>query len=147
MIRLPPRSTRTDTLFPYTTLFRSASDRLRRLPATISRSFHERPDRSPDYERARHSGNPDDQLDRTLDALSEGGAAFLQGPASNDLGSGAYNPSLSGHLHGCAGPRRADGNGRAIRRFHCARRSEEHTSELQSLLRISNAVFCLKQKR
>src|SRR3546814_5807411 len=64
----------------------SASDRLRRLPATISRSFHERPDRSPEYERARHAGNPDDQLDRTLDALSEGGAAFLQGPASNDLG-------------------------------------------------------------
>src|SRR3546814_11398683 len=74
----------------------SASDRLRRLPATISRSFHERPDRSPAYERARHSGNHDDQLDRTLDALSEGGAAFLHGPASNDLGSGAYNSSQNG---------------------------------------------------
>src|SRR3546814_1033639 len=70
MIRRPPRSTRTDTLFPYTTLFRSA--RCPRRPA-----------------RSRHS------------------------------------PSPPGH-------RRS--------------RSEEHTSELQSLMRISYAVFCLKKK-
>src|SRR3546814_4147626 len=72
MIRRPPRSTRTDTLFPYTTLFRSQ--------ATGSRP-HER------------------------------------------------------HRHELARPGRRTG------------RSEEHTSELQSLMRISYAVFCLKKKK
>src|SRR3546814_16999684 len=71
MIRRPPRSTRTDTLFPYTTLFRS-------LPGPVRAS--------------RASGGP--------------------------------------------GPRRSS----------CGR-SEEHTSELQSLMRISYAVFCLKKKK
>src|SRR3546814_2114846 len=87
MIRRPPRSTRTDTLFPYTTLFRS----LRRDPSR----------------RARPSGRPRD--DR------EGSAASCRG-----------DPGGCG-LHGC-------------------RRSEEHTSELQSLMRTSYAVFCLKKK-
>src|SRR3546814_6169887 len=89
MIRRPPRSTRTDTLFPYTTLFRSRND------------------------------------------------SFAQGSA--------------GHLSGVPGD---------IKEFawswlraltcHCPAslpdRSEEHTSELQSLMRISYAVFCLKKK-
>src|SRR3546814_12202755 len=70
MIRRPPRSTRTDTLFPYTTLFRSS--RLR-CPRAARRLY-------------RHDGNP-------------------------------------------------------------SVRSEEHTSELQSLMRISYAVFCLKKKK
>src|SRR3546814_11615443 len=76
MIRRPPRSTRTDTLFPYTTLFRSA------LHAFCKRSFR-------------------------LCSSSPGNFA----------------------LH------------------RCLRRSEEHTSELQSLMRISYAVFCLKKKK
>src|SRR3546814_8234612 len=80
MIRRPPRSTRTDTLFPYTTLFRSASEVL----AAIA------------------------------DALEHGDS-----------------------------PARADTLLQALR----ARRSEEHTSELQSLMRISYAVFCLKKKK
>src|SRR3546814_15125266 len=70
MIRRPPRSTRTDTLFPYTTLFRSLHDRANRLPRRL----------------------------------------------------------------------------RAEHRHHSKDRSEEHTSELQSLMRISYAVFCLKKK-
>src|SRR3546814_2116051 len=74
MIRRPPRSTRTDTLFPYTTLFRSRASR-------------------------------------------------LQIQTSHCPGRGE------------AGPRT------------CADRSEEHTSELQSLMRISYAVFCLKKKK
>src|SRR3546814_4459515 len=82
MIRRTPRSTRTDTLFPYTTLFRSPS---RRQP---------RPERSCLFRGARE-GVPLCQLARPL-----------------------------------------------LR----ARRSEEHTSELQSLMRISYAVFCLKKK-
>src|SRR3546814_3004262 len=79
MIRRPPRSTRTDTLFPYTTLFRSdrGVDRVARRPVRI-----------------------------------EDGRAALD-HAINDL----------------------------------FQRSEEHTSELQSLMRISYAVFCLKKKK
>src|SRR3546814_2833139 len=75
MIRRPPRSTRTDTLFPYTTLFRSV-----------------------------------------LAAVGLGLAEWSQGPLAWEL----------------------EGHGR--------QRSEEHTSELQSLMRISYAVFCLKKK-
>src|SRR3546814_10223710 len=73
MIRRPPRSTRTDTLFPYTTLFRSVRD----TPVTLT-------------------------------------VCYVEG---NDT-------------HAAVGDRR----------------SEEHTSELQSLMRISYAVFCLKKK-
>src|SRR3546814_3910154 len=79
MIRRPPRSTRTDTLFPYTTLFRSVG---------IRQSVEQ----------------------RTRRAKQEGGRFRL-----------------------------------ARRRFQ-PQRSEEHTSELQSLMRISYAVFCLKKK-
>src|SRR3546814_2954790 len=99
MIRRPPRSTRTDTLFPYTTLFRSHVHRPLRdgveieLP-TLQRGLLER--RIPDRQR----------VEVGLDA-----------------------PAL------------------AVRRLHRAMRSEEHTSERQSLMRISYAVFCLKKKR
>src|SRR3546814_8383073 len=80
MIRRPPRSTRTDTLFPYTTLFRSPN-----LLSTEKRPLHGR-------------------------------------------GIGQEAESIAGH-----------GNQ--------SHRSEEHTSELQSLMRISYAVFCLKKKK
>src|SRR3546814_1585521 len=96
MIRRPPRSTRTDTLFPYTTLFRSAAHR--REPATAARGG---------------------VSIGTYEWQSDGGwmAKFMQQTS-------------------CHRPR-----GRQ------ATRSEEHTSELQSLMRISYAVFCLKKKR
>src|SRR3546814_14696901 len=83
MIRRPPRSTRTDTLFPYTTLFRSAESRAVRPSANRTSSSRER----------RYS--------------------------FKSVGGGICS-SLT--------------------------RSEEHTSELQSLMRISYAVFCLKKK-
>src|SRR3546814_7858461 len=90
MIRRPPSSTRTDTLFPYTTLFRSLPHRLpaagrRRLADPRARTGIRRARRGRNRTRSRH-----------------------------DLGHG---------------------------------RSEEHTSELQSLMRISYAVFCLKKKK
>src|SRR3546814_14431640 len=91
MIRRPPRSTRTDTLFPYTTLFRS--DRGHRARTVASRPV-ERTD------------------ERRLGLFC--GAAL---PARRE----AYRAAEPG-------------------------RSEEHTSELQSLMRISYAVFCLKKK-
>src|SRR3546814_2763538 len=100
MIRRPPRSTRTDTLFPYTTLFRSSDARR---PA---RDFHATGRQPP---RSR-----DDRLPRRA--------------AAAGVHSRTVRPSIPPHGH----PAR--------------RRSEEHTSELQSLMRISYAVFCLKKK-
>src|SRR3546814_10085413 len=94
MIRRPPRSTRTDTLFPYTTLFRSRS----------RREIHKTPGRDLLHRlQVRHDGQQ-----------GAGAAGFLPRP----------QPAI-----------------------HALRlRSEEHTSELQSLMRISYAVFCLKKK-
>src|SRR3546814_3066060 len=94
MIRRPPRSTRTDTLFPYTTLFRSRSD----------------------------YSAPAIMLQTLMPARFSGSIARSRGD---------YSPSRSpGRLAVAAGGR-----------------SEEHTSELQSLMRISYAVFCLKKKK
>src|SRR3546814_5251677 len=90
MIRRPPRSTRTDTLFPYTTLFRSLFWHLR-VRRLIPR------------------------------------ASFCSGDLPNKLES-----QMRIYVDA------------AIHRW---RRSEEHTSELQSLMRISYAVFCLKKKK
>src|SRR3546814_10101009 len=97
MIRRPPRSTRTDTLFPYTTLFRSLAEaagkrRARRVQHKLGRR-----------------------------SLAAGGSGILIG------------------------------DGHTVQRVpHVTepenRRSEEHTSELQSLMRISYAVFCFKKK-
>src|SRR3546814_968852 len=103
MIRRPPRSTRTDTLFPYTTLFRSA------------RQGHREPRRPRTAHRARRSRDP-------------------PSPALADI---------PGSLQ------RIDRHDRCRVRRRLQRqlgRSEEHTSELQSLMRISYAVFCLKKK-
>src|SRR3546814_2808013 len=97
MIRLPPRSTRTDTLFPYTTLFRSAGP---------------------------------------LVAVAGRGARAGRAGAAVGL-----RPALPRHGGGRAG---AGGPGVRASGGH---RSEEHTSELQSLMRISYAVFCLKKKK
>src|SRR3546814_9745975 len=86
MIRRPPRSTRTDTLFPYTTLFRSSSSEKSAVSLMSSARWRNEP------------------LRATRKALF------------------------------------------SIPR-ECSYRSEEHTSELQSLMRISYAVFCLKKKK
>src|SRR3546814_5788478 len=95
MIRRPPRSTRTDTLFPYTTLFRSRDEYA--------------------------TGNC---------------ASRLSWPFRFRLGSGRDPPA--DRRNDLAAPR-------LYRRGLC-RRSEEQTSALQSLMRISYAVFCLKKK-
>src|SRR3546814_7317109 len=113
MIRRPPESTRTDTLFPYTTLFRSRRRYDR--PDTIARQT--RPRRHGWWSTTRVSGPP---------------------PATSTA------PMARGRCHR---PGRRD-RPRAYRHCpdrHCCR-SEEHTSELQSLMRISYAVFCLKKK-
>src|SRR3546814_6623003 len=102
MLRRPPRSTRTDTLFPYTTLFRSH-------------------------------------------AVDQGGVgARLAGVAGGDAG------SLLGEIQG-GDSVLAHGLLVLLVQFRIFvlndLRSEEHTSELQSLMRISYAVFCLKKKK
>src|SRR3546814_1555730 len=84
MIRRPPRSTRTDTLFPYTTLFRSH-----------------------------------------LHGIGQAGYVA-------DAPGGGLQAVIADGLSGC---------------YYSLERSEEHTSELQSLMRISYAVFCLKKKK
>src|SRR3546814_2312058 len=94
MIRRPPRSTRTDTLFPYTTLFRSAC--------------------------ADCHGSDDWKRNR-----------FNHDMQTKFLLRGAHRTAKCGACH--------------THNVH-AERSEEHTSELQSLMRISYAVFCLKKK-
>src|SRR3546814_2439741 len=99
MIRPPPRSTRTDTFFPYTTLFRSC-----------------RPSAG-----ARRDGR---------------GRRPLRRGASAD---GSYRADPGDRRRLGAGADQVDRGDRAFR-------SEEHTSELQSLMRISYAVFCLKKK-
>src|SRR3546814_4318147 len=95
MIRRPPRSTRTDTLFPYTTLFRS------------------------DGNVAKHS--------LSLDRIHQLALAAVHRPALIEYRSGEDKV-----------PRQTQ---------HGTWRSEEHTSELQSLMRISYAVFCLTKKK
>src|SRR3546814_10264806 len=95
MIRRPPRSTRTDTLFPYTTLFRS------------------------------HRGPVRDVVGEHGWAVE--GAAGRHDPAAADQTDGRLHPDDPVEC--------------------CWDRSEEHTSELQSLMRISYAVFCLKKKK
>src|SRR3546814_6513916 len=115
MIRRPPRSTRTDTLFPYTTLFRSRA-RWNHLAARKSRQTKD----------TLGAHQPAQHLDRPVDI----------GVGVEDR---AGEPNVP-RAHGRLDPRRRE---RGLRRVF---RSEEHTSELQSLMRISYAVFCLKKK-
>src|SRR3546814_9379082 len=123
MNRQPPVSTRTDTLFPYTTLFRST---------VCSRpvAWHWR--RHPDPLCAGEALWP---LRRSADAAHHA-AAFGQ-RACIDRRCGAIDGLV-------AGAGRLD---QLYRRAARRARSEEHTSELQSLMRISYAVFCLKKKK
>src|SRR3546814_1827293 len=98
MIRRPPRSTRTDTLFPYTTLFRSYH--INRNPPTTQRAV-------------------------------SGQSTW---PVTKPEPRTVHWTSPSHRRSPCTPP-------------PVAQRSEEHTSELQSLMRISYAVFCLKKKK
>src|SRR3546814_2773021 len=125
MIRRPPRSTRTDTLFPYTTLFRSADAGQRRGFLRIEsrqRRVWNRAGRARRYWLERDRGNP-------------GTGRRREPPPRTHEGREAATAQPDADLCQCASAR--------IRR---RRRSEEHTSELQSLMRISYAVFCLKKK-
>src|SRR3546814_9951517 len=112
MSRRPPRSTRTDKLFPYTTLFRS--------------------------------GTEDENSGRQFQSAVGAGDRGLSRPAPYGCG-GAQVRRRRGL---CRNPRECSRRGcvRAPVDGLSGQRSEEHTSELQSLMRISYAVFCLKKK-
>src|SRR3546814_4604054 len=97
MIRRPPISTRTDTLFPYTTLFRA------------------------------YQGT--------------------QGPGARGTGSGCGRSAPGADACRYQWPQRQGSSYRSQGRHPSVARSEEHTSELQSLMRISYAVFCLKKTK
>src|SRR3546814_6297449 len=107
MLRRPPRSTLTDTLFPYTTLFRSTEERGGGLVRQVAHRRHQALFRVGRCRRRQHAPVTDRQR-----------------PVAQRI-------------------RQAHGAGGGQRR---PRRSEEHTSELQSLMRISYAVFCLKKQ-
>src|SRR3546814_1271255 len=116
MIRRPPRSTRTDTLFPYTTLFRSIGS------LTL----------------------PDGQIIVVITDAQAGrpyaiDKAFLEQNIANERGEkiGITPYGNLAYVHGI--------DFAALNALNAVR-SEEHTSELQSLMRISYAVFCLKKK-
>src|SRR3546814_3358317 len=127
MIRRPPRSTRTDTLFPYTTLFRSHQVRIR----------------------------------NQADAGRRGAVAVVAGDRKrqrrNDAAVATFRREavvvvqtvrIVHRLHPAANIVSGNRLTRAARLDRLAEeRSEEHTSELQSLMRISYAVFCLKKKK
>src|SRR3546814_5018260 len=111
MIRRPPRSTRTDTLFPYTTLFRSNQEHRKsnKINSQVSIIY-------------RLKQNPDKPISANyLVILEEVDKLLSSKPVQFDIFS--------------------------LRDYrNYIDRSEEHTSELQSLMRISYAVFCLKKK-
>src|SRR3546814_9442971 len=123
MIQRPPRSTRTDTLFPYTTLFRSYrygkldGSFNGQVPASSVRDFRRvaNVDAQPVGERTTHGV--------TLQLRGTVGAVDLYSISSYAQAHKVYFADIDQ-----------------------SQRSEEHTSELQSLMRISYAVFCLKKK-
>src|SRR3546814_2685752 len=104
MLRQPPTSPRTDTLFPYTTLFRSCL-----LHQPLKHILVGAP-------------GPEQRGDGHVDRDQRRGQ-------KGDLAAKQPKPAVD------------------VAREDAEKRSEEHTSELQSLMRISYAVFCLKQKR
>src|SRR3546814_4334825 len=132
MIRRPPKSTRTDTLFPYTTLFRSVRRRL----VAARRSVDRPPPGGREPAGARSEGGGD-RLDDGARGRRRGIAALYARPAQRRRRS---------RHRGAGRTARTDGARLAARGRGGAGRSEEHTSELQSLMRISYAVFCLKKK-
>src|SRR3546814_1522440 len=139
MIRRPPRSTRTDTLFPYTTLFRSVA----RQAGGCS------PDTAPrldprDAAPFKLGNDPVRHLVIEVGARLCGRFPILSARATVDLLAHGYPPAPPKNPHGL--PRSGGGRRDATHRARPGRRSEEHTSELQSLMRISYAVFCLKKK-
>src|SRR3546814_2123527 len=147
MIRRQPRSTRTDTLFPYTTLFRARLGEFE-LAATGDDFFAEGDGRFEDRLKPHHFGAA------AADREHVGGEARLRRGVApelveHDLG-GRVALQFDDDAHALAVRFVADVGDAFDPLVACGLgdlfRSEEHTSELQSLMRISYAAFCLKHK-
>src|SRR3546814_7349449 len=140
MIRRPPRSTRTDTLLPYTTLFRSRP--LSRYPAAVApRPHHEAHGRGRQRQLTGRFRRRRAPFASSCVAVCAATNYLLAKKAMIHLARKTrYSPT-------CLLPAPPFPATAAMPVRRCsARRSEEHTSELQSLMRISYAVFCLKNK-
>src|SRR3546814_10830762 len=121
MLRRPPRSTRTDKLFPYTTRFRASED-------------EPKPDQG-----QRHGA-----IDRGTE-----GESRAEGAVEEGINGVRHRTTADGdqqHAEQQRGHHGAERDGDAQQPVAVRKRSEEHTSELQSLMRISYAAFCLKKK-
>src|SRR3546814_10337903 len=140
MIRRPPRSTRTDTLFPYTTLFRSnhTPGPWRADPYNDIRTS---PDGCKIAAVVTHYG--------TLNAADANARLIAAAPDLLDALTEARRIIRARASRSASECRFLDAADAAIARAtsNPKERSEEHTSELQSLMRISYAVFCLKKKK
>src|SRR3546814_9539915 len=121
MIRRPPRSTRTDTLFPYTTLFRSCTTELG-YTAIVSGEFAKR-----NAKVIAVSVDDAESHNKWIEDINDTQNTKVEFPILAD------EDRKVSTLYDMIHPN--------------ASRSEEHTSELQSLMRISYAVFCLKKKK
>src|SRR3546814_7125182 len=150
MVRHPPRSTRTATLFPSTSLFRpggagviSLGAQARQAPRRRRRKPERLPGCGQQHEQFR-SAAPEAIFD--IDDVDEGEHRHRQAPGGREVARfGRAAPPA---------PTKAQCDRRQVGEYYQAEdlgpqvdRSEEHTSELQSLMRISYAVFCLKKKK
>src|SRR3546814_9687166 len=151
MIRRPPRSTRTDTLFPYTTLFRSrrrphprSGHSIQCSSATADLELAERLHWPQLQFRSRTARSPERKETMARWEYRHWSEALAAHPANlysiSPRQTAAVRPPylLLRLVHNCEGDLVSEKTGAR----HA--RSEEHTSELQSLMRISYAVFCLK---
>src|SRR3546814_8721661 len=149
MIRRPPRPTRTDTLFPYTTLFRSRQgverSALQQHQVIVAEAVAE-PDRLGNVAELAHAGGKKQRLSGCRHGPDQPQVCRLR---RGDLMKGNGNAFQGGKgrkIERRAGKRDAAA-GSVLAQSRQPGRSEEHTSELQSLMRISYAVFCLKKQK
>src|SRR3546814_7875917 len=138
MIPRPPKSTRTDTLFPYTTLFRSDPRHRHTRRAIEHEDLAALCGLCDSRHRARSCRHVEKHRLRAQIIIPQIVVCGLEDPAPS--------PGLNIEGHQCAGYLIVDRATLSAIMVRRGIRSEEHTSELQSLMRISYAVFCLKKK-
>src|SRR3546814_6169403 len=127
MIRRPPRSTRTDTLFPYTTLFRSNAEQIEACGVCFKASRHQH------RYVAGNAQRPAALIEQSALRSALHDPVAVRTVAAADIGHPVRILATPAECDGAIG--------------HGRRRSAEHTSELQSLMRISYAVFFLHNKQ
>src|SRR3546814_10425925 len=135
MIRRPPRSTRTDTLFPYTTLFRSAVSETEGSPDKVDKAWTFKVGLIGELGWGISPYISYSEAFQPVAGLNRNGVPFIPTRGRQYDGGIKWQPQRGMLLTA------------TYYDIVEANRSEEHTSELQSLMRISSAVFCLKKKK